>query len=195
MGAPRAWTAVSGQTTDGTERTIVGEEALRKVRFDPAFARIELDSTVAPPRVVVSAAPAAVDVVGLIVALTARVTALEAKQFTTTSLKVADYVAVAWEHVLMSLASAGSMSVTLPASSAPTAGARVRVSDVSPYSGETLSIVCTFYSPAGGYYATSPHVVADDGAGVSLEGASIELLDTGAGWVIVSDTCLPAQLV
>jgi hypothetical protein len=194
MGAPRAWTAVSGQTTDGTERTIVGEEALRKVRFDPAFARIELDSTVAPPRVVVSAAPAAVDVVGLIVALTARVAVLEAKQFTTTSLKVADYVAVAWEHVLVSLSS-GSISVTLPASSAPTAGARIRVSDVSPQSAEALTIACTFYAPVGGYYATSPYVVADDGGGVSLEGASIELLDTGAGWVIVSETCRPEPLV
>jgi hypothetical protein len=127
-------------------------------------------------------------------ALTTRVTALEAKQFTATSLKVANYTAAAWEHVLVSLSAAGSMTVTLPASSAPTAGARIRVSNVSPFTSESLSIACTFYAPAGGYYASSPYIVANDG-GVSLAGASIELLDTGEGWIIVWESCTTSSLV
>jgi hypothetical protein len=127
-------------------------------------------------------------------ALALRVAALEAKQFTTTDLKVANYTAVAWEHVLVSSAVAGTMSVTLPASSGPTAGARVRVTDIGPVgNAEALAIVCTFYSGVG-YYATSPYVVADSG-GATLAGASIELLDTGAGWVIVQESCKPSLLL
>lgn len=57
--APRAWVAVSGQDPNGVEHEFVGQEALRKVRYDPAFARVALDTSVNPPRLVVSAGPGA----------------------------------------------------------------------------------------------------------------------------------------
>ncbi len=55
--APRAWVAVSGQDPDGVEHEFVGQESLRKVRYDPVFARVALDTSVNPPRLVVSQSP------------------------------------------------------------------------------------------------------------------------------------------
>jgi hypothetical protein len=204
-GGARAWVAVSGQTTDGTPRAIIGEEALRTVYFDPTFARIELDSTVAPPRVVVSAAPAAVDVVGLIVALTARVAVLEAKAWAPTSVKIVDYTAVAWQHVYVNLGLASAdVTIAMPTSPAPTVGDRVRVTETSPGGGGAslnlaLKISCSFAPIDDGYYAASPYIVADNAASYSLEGATIELEyvtnQFGSGWLIVSETCRPEPLI
>lgn len=174
--------------------TIEGVDANRVLQFSNDLI-VTKDDASSPKRLVIAPRIDPGEQAEELATLTARVNALEAKQFTTTSLKIANYIAVAWEHVLVSLSAAGSMTVTLPASSGPTAGARIRVSNVSPFSGESLSIVCTFYAPAGGYYATSPYIVADDAGGASLDGASIELLDTGAGWVIVSESCKPSLLI
>ena len=77
MGAPRAWTTISGQTVAGRALSIVGQEALRTVYFDPSFARIELDTTSTPPRVVVYASATVATLQADVAALTARVQALE----------------------------------------------------------------------------------------------------------------------
>lgn len=72
MGAPRAWTSISGQTAAGKEIVVSGEEALRTIRIDPDLATIAVDTGANPPRVVVSAAM-------IIAGLDARVAALEAQ--------------------------------------------------------------------------------------------------------------------
>jgi hypothetical protein len=55
--APRAWVTISGQTPAGAAFAKNGEESLRTVYFDPAFARVTVDTSVNPPRVVVSLSP------------------------------------------------------------------------------------------------------------------------------------------
>lgn len=52
--APRAWVTISGQSPAGAAATIIGQESLRTVYFDPAFARIETDTSVTPHRVTVT---------------------------------------------------------------------------------------------------------------------------------------------
>jgi hypothetical protein len=233
MGAPRAWTTVSGQTEASVPLAVVGQEALRTVHYHPDVFSIAIDTTVIPPRVVVSSPPieellrdldtltdrvtaaeativtqaatiaSHTTSIGTLTAalalLTPRVTALEALRWTTTPIKTADYTAVAWQHVLVDMdAALGNVSITLPASSVGTAGARVRVSDVSVDGGAgagfAMRIVCVFATASAGHYAASPYVIASDSAN-SLIGASIELLDTGAGWFVVSETCRPQQLL
>lgn len=75
--APRAWTSIAGQSPGGAARLIVGEETLRTVYYDPTFARVEVDTTVTPPRVTVTSSAAIAGQADL-TALTARVAALEA---------------------------------------------------------------------------------------------------------------------
>jgi hypothetical protein len=48
--APRAWTTITGQTPASAAVAIQGQETLRTVYFDPAFARVEIDTSVNPPR-------------------------------------------------------------------------------------------------------------------------------------------------
>ena len=57
MAAARAWTTVGGQNPNGDTRFINGEGASRTVYFDPEFARVEVDTSVTPPRVMVTAGP------------------------------------------------------------------------------------------------------------------------------------------
>lgn len=78
MGAPRAWTTVAGQDTNDRPLAILGQEALRTVYFDPDFARVEVDTSVSPPRVFVSS-PAVDNLQRDLNALTLDVTALAAR--------------------------------------------------------------------------------------------------------------------
>ncbi len=137
--------------------------------------------------------------------LESRCTALEAKLWAPTTVKVADYTAAKWEHVYADLLLAGAdVTVTMPTSPAPSVGDRVRVSETSPAGGGVvlslaLKISCSFCPIDDGYYASSPHIVADNGAGYSLEGATIELEyvtnQFGSGWLIVQESCRPEPLV
>ena len=214
MGAPRAWTTVSGQDTDERPLAVVGQESLRTVYFNPNFARIEIDTTVTPPRVVVSSpALEALDrglddladeldaAEAATTALAARVTALETKRFTLTAQKDADYTAVAWEHVLVDMdAAAGDVTITMPTSPAPAINDRVRVSDVSADGGVglgfALKVAASFGLTSTTHYASSPYSVAFSASdGGSLRGASIELVYAETGWFVVSETCKPSGLL
>lgn len=200
MGAARAWTTISGQTPASVVIAVVGQEATRTVYFDPDFARVEVDSGVSPPRAKITTSTVQpLQIAALqeaLTALAARVTTLEAQRLTITTLKTANYTAVAWDHVLVNLAAAaGNVTITMPTSPAPTVGDRVRVSDISTTGGipgKRLLVAATF---APSHYATSPYAVGDIGAGQSIIGANADLVYTAAGWYVVGETVEPEQLL
>jgi hypothetical protein len=132
--------------------------------------------------------------------LSGQLTALLAKQWTTTPIKVANYTAASWQHVLVDLGGlVADVTIAMPAS--PAVGDRVRVTEISTDggfgNGRTLHVSCTFVTATGGgYWASSPHPVAYSvGDGGSLKGASIELLYTAGGWIIVSETAQVSALI
>lgn len=132
-------------------------------------------------------------------ALEARIEALEAKRFSVTPLKSANYTAASWEHVLVDMdAASGDLSVTLPAS--PAVNDRVKITDISQEGGYgngfRLRVACTFAVGSLGNWAASPFSVAySAGQGGSLKGASCELVYIGTGWIIASETCSVANLL
>lgn len=77
MSTPRAWTSVSGQTTAGKEIVVQGEESLRTVRFDPKLARITVDTSVTPPRIVLTSSVDLTPIEASVAALGARLTTAE----------------------------------------------------------------------------------------------------------------------
>ena len=135
-----------------------------------------VDTTTIPPRVVVSS-PTVDGLLRDLEELEDRVLSLEAKRFTATPIKVASYVAVAWDHVLVDLGGLlADVTITMPAS--PTVGDRVRATDISTDGGygnsRSLKVAATFVTATGGgYWASSPHSVAySAGDGGSSKGAS-----------------------
>ncbi|HMY21353.1 MAG TPA: hypothetical protein PKA58_33755 [Polyangium sp.] len=114
---------------------------------------------------------------------------------TLTDIQSADYKALHHEHVLVNFNAAlpGDITVTLPASVPAARGAHIRVTDVSADggigNGAALRINATFSPIMGGHYATSGYVVAGVFTGVwnSKRGATIDLVDNGDGWLIVSE--------
>lgn len=184
---------VSVRNTAGLRKIIVAEQ----YQYDPVFGWTN----------VINELVDAVNSSGAdLTALEARVTAAEADiaalsglvAWTQTPLKTENYTAVAWQHVLVDMDGAGGdVTITLPASSLVTKDARVRISDVASDGGlgrgAALKVAATFASTTGGHFAASPYVIADNGAGLSRQGANIELLDTGAGWLVVQEGCRPAS--
>lgn len=206
MGAPRALTSVSGQTEAGAEIIVQGEEALRTVRVHPDLARVVINRNVIPPRVelVLSSTGFAADIATInetLAAHTSAISGLQAKQWVTTSIKIADYDATAWQHVIVDIKTAAAdVTITLPA---PAAGSsRVRVTEISSdggvASGLAMKIAASFWAGGvDGHWAVSPYIVANNGFSASLVGASIELLDlgVGVGWIVVDESCQQQQLV
>lgn len=204
MGAPRAWTTVSGLTPADKAIAVQGDESMRTVNFDPAFARVEIDTSVTPPRVKVTGG-ATISALGEsiedlereIEGLDERLDELEAKQFTPTELQSTSYNADIWEHVLVDMdAASGDLTITLPPSSLLNVGARIKVSDISVGGGigvgGYIKISATFASGSAGHFATSPYsVAADIPNGGSKVGAFIDLIDVGTGWFVVAEGCRP----
>lgn len=146
MGAPRAWTTISGKTPGGADLAVQGEEALRTAHFDPDFCRIEIDTSVNPPRVLITSP--AVDelerdlntLTNSVTALAARVTALEAGgRWTvpnivvgTTGPESANLVLGSFHRFdLSSYGSFDTMTATLPLVTAGSVGRRVAVTEVT----------------------------------------------------------------
>lgn len=203
--APTPVIRIETGTSDTVSFSAIAEEAVRTLRFigftatkrtSDGIARIDLELPLSAYATDADLAALGATISASIETLSSRISALEAKQWTQSTLKIANYPTVAWEHVLVDLDGAsGDVTITLPASSLSTKNARVRVTDVSADGGVSggvaVKIACTFVTTSGGYYAVSPYVVANDGSGLSRRGATIELLDTGAGWLVVQEGCQP----
>lgn len=120
------------------------------------------------------------------------------EQWTTVGPVVGDLKANAWEHILVNFSgSIGNIVVSLPGSSPNTAGARVRISEVSADGGVghgRALLVDAALSPSvgGGTWADPLHRVgATATGGESQIGAWIEWLDLGDGWVPVAEGVRP----
>jgi hypothetical protein len=196
--APKPVIRVEGYDSDGDATTIEAERANRVLAFDTNFS-ITKNTASDPERIDIALAsngiPLQISTLQeQLTALTARVTALEAKQFSITALKTADYTAAVWQHVLVDLVTAaGDVTITMPPS--PAVNDRVRVSDVSATAGvgagKRLLVAATF---AASHYATSPYAVGEVGGGESLKGASAELVYAADGWRVVAETVEPEAL-
>jgi hypothetical protein len=203
MGAPKPVIRIEGYDSDGDAATIEAERANRVLAFDTNFS-ITKNTASDPERIDIALAadgiPLQISTLQeQVSALTARVTALEAKQFVPTAIKTANYTAVAWEHVLVDLVTAaGNVTITMPTSPAPSVGDRVKVSDVSATGGvgaaKNLLVAATFATVTGGHYAVSPYAIGDVGAGETLKGATAELIYVGTGWLVTLDTVEPEAL-
>jgi hypothetical protein len=197
--APKPVIRIEGYDSDGDAATIEAERANRVLAFDTNFS-ITKNTASDPERIDIALAadgiPLQISTLQeQVSALTARVTALEGKQFTLTALKTADYTAAAWQHVLVNMAAAaGDVTITMPTSPAPSAGDRVRVSDVSTTGGVAVGRLLVAATFAPSHYASSPYSVGDIGAGESIIGANAELVYTAAGWYVVAETVEPEQL-
>lgn len=145
-------------------------------------------------------APGVASQAAQIAALTARVTALEAKQmvaveaFGQTSIAADPYtiVFVNFDDGI----GPSDITVNLPTPTAELANAQIRVVDISAdggvSAGQALKLTGTFAPAVGGGYATSPYVVGDNGFGQSRRGAWIDVVCLGtAGWRITAEGTQP----
>jgi hypothetical protein len=120
---------------------------------------------------------------------------------TISDIQKSDYKASHGEHVLVNFSGVvGDVVVEAPPSSLLTKWQRLRVSEVSADggigNGSGLYIRAVGSSSVDGWgvfgaMAPGSYIVANDGYGKSRIHASIELLDLGDGWIVVSESFKP----
>jgi hypothetical protein len=195
MGALQSVVAISGFDLEGNFQKISGTEATRTLHFDDNFV-VRVDTTVTPPRVLVTLSAAVLGALAeieplfeqvqelgdvTIPALTDRVEATEVYavaggDWNTTTPQETDYVASVGDHVLLNL-SGGAVDVYLPAATVGNAGRCIRVSSVNAGGGDSRT------------YADGVQEIVDYGGFYNASGIiALEFMSIGTGWVVFVGT-------
>jgi hypothetical protein len=195
MGALQSVVAVSGFDLEGNFQKISGTEATRTLHFDEKFV-VRVDTTVTPPRVLVTLSAEVLGALAeiqplfeqvqeigdvTIPALTDRVEATEVYavaggNWNTTTPQETDYTASVGDHVLLNL-SGGQVDVYLPPATVGNAGRCIRVSSVNTGGGDSR------------IYADGAQTIVDYGNFYNVSGlVALEFVSIETGWVVFIGT-------